>query len=93
MVILSKHIIDEIPFKLSASSMILKKYAQVSREIHLHGVKGNDEHQALSILPLHRVKGWIKYLNSIRYRGVVNLEVFTLDDLESSVGILCDISG
>lgn len=72
---------------------ILKKYAQVSREIHLHGVKGNDEHQALSILPLHRVKGWIKYLNSIRYRGVVNLEVFTLDDLESSVGILCDISG
>lgn len=91
MVTLSKHIIDEIPFKLCASSMILRKYAQVTREIHLHGVKGNDEHQALSIVPLHRVKGWGKYLDSIRYSGVVNLEVFTLDDLEASVGILCNI--
>jgi len=69
---------------------ILKKYAQVTREIHLHGVKDNDEHQALSIVPLHRIKGWVIYLDSIQYRGVVNLEVFTLDDLEASVGILCD---
>lgn len=71
-------------------SEILKKYVQVTREIHLHGVKDNDEHQALSILPFHRVKGWVKYLDSIQYSGVVNLEVFTLDDLEASVGILCD---
>ena len=68
----------------------LKKYIPVTSEIHLHGVKENHEHQALSVVPMHRVKRWVKYLDSIQYSGVVNFEVFTPDDLEASVDILGD---
>ena len=68
----------------------LKKYTQVTQEIHLHGVKDNHEHQALSVVPMHRVKRWLNYLDSIQYSGVINFEVFTPDDLEASVSILCD---
>ena len=67
---------------------MLKKYAWIAPEIHLHGVKNNDEHQSLSVVPLQRVKKWMAYLNSIQYDGIVNLEVFTLADLEASLRVL-----
>jgi sugar phosphate isomerase/epimerase len=60
-------------------------------EIHLHGVIEYEEHLSLSVLPEARVSQWINLLVDADFRGVVILEVFTPQDLETSLGMLSEI--
>ena len=66
----------------------LKQYLPVIREIHLHGVIGCDEHLSLNVMPTERVQSWFQHMKRSSYNGLVNLEVFSPDDLETSLGIL-----
>jgi sugar phosphate isomerase/epimerase len=65
-----------------------KQFLDTTREIHIHGVRGYREHLSLSVLPKDRVLKWMRYLAGSSYRGVITLEVFTPDDLESSMNVL-----
>lgn len=65
-----------------------KQFLDKTKEIHVHGVKGGTEHLSLSVLPEDRVLRWVRFLVETSYRGVVTLEVFTPDDLESSMNVL-----
>jgi len=67
---------------------IIKEYLHVTKEIHLHGVKGNEEHLSLSILHKNLVQEWLKYLIKSCFKGVINLEVFDPKDLKSSLNVL-----
>jgi len=70
---------------------LLKRYLEVTREIHLHGVKGYEEHLSLSILPKNRVRKWLKVLSRTSFKGVIQLEVFSPQDLEESMDIIQEI--
>ena len=63
----------------------------VTREVHLHGVKGCQEHLSLTVLPEARVSKWISLLVENSFRGVVNLEVFSEGDLEASMRMLIEL--
>jgi sugar phosphate isomerase/epimerase len=67
---------------------VTKQYMSVTKEIHLHGVKGCQEHLSLAVLPEARVAKWVKLLVEASYKGVVNLEVFSQGDLEVSMRML-----
>ena len=67
---------------------VTKQYMSVTKEIHLHGVKGCQEHLSLAVLPETLVSKWLKLLVEAPYRGVVNLEVFSAGDLEASLRML-----
>lgn len=68
----------------------IKQYLDVTRVIHLHGVRGYDEHLSLSILPKNLVHGWLRYLKRASFQGVIVLEVFSPRDLEESMDILLE---
>jgi sugar phosphate isomerase/epimerase len=67
---------------------VMKRYLQVTRAIHLHGVRGYDEHLSLSILPENIVHGWLRCLKMVSYQGLIVLEVFNPQDLEESMDLL-----
>ena len=67
---------------------VTKQFMSVTREVHLHGVKGCEEHLSLAVLPEARVSKWVKLLVEASYGGVVNLEVFSEGDLEASISML-----
>jgi sugar phosphate isomerase/epimerase len=67
---------------------VMKQYLDVARIIHLHGVKGYEEHLSLSILPRDLVHGWLRYLRGASFQGVIILEVFNAGDLEASMDVL-----
>lgn len=66
----------------------LRRYRPVVSEIHLHGVTGWEEHLALDVVPLERVRGWVEALEGRRYGDVVNLEVFDPRHLVLSLKML-----
>jgi sugar phosphate isomerase/epimerase len=66
----------------------LTAHLDATREIHLHGVKGCDEHLCLSELPEPMLNHCVAYLKKQRFSGVVNLEVFTSEHLERSLEVL-----
>ncbi len=66
----------------------LTKYLEVTREIHLHGVKGDEEHVSLSVMPHPLVVEWMEILHTAGFNGVLNLEVFNPSDLEESGDIV-----
>jgi sugar phosphate isomerase/epimerase len=68
-----------------------RQFISVIKEIHLHGVIEDEEHLSLSVLPEARVSRWINLLVDADFSGVVNLEVFSPEDLETSLGMLCEI--
>ena len=72
---------------------ILRSYSDVTKEIHLHGVKGYEEHISLSVLPKYQVEEWLRYLIEVSFRGVLNLEVFSPLDLNESLNITYDALG
>ncbi|MBC8393409.1 MAG: TIM barrel protein [Deltaproteobacteria bacterium] len=72
---------------------ILRSYSNVTREIHLHGVKGYEEHISLSVLPKYQVHEWLRYLIEVSFKGVLNLEVFSPQDLNESLNIAYDAYG
>ena len=67
---------------------VTKQFMSVTREVHLHGVKGCQEHLSLAVLPEARVSNWVKLLVEASYGGIVNLEVFSEGDLEASISML-----
>ena len=69
-------------------SGVTRQFMSVIRELHLHGVKGHEEHLSLAVLPEARVSKWVKLLVEASYGGVVNLEVFSEGDLEASISML-----
>jgi hypothetical protein len=71
-------------------SGVTKQFMSVIREIHLHGVTGHAEHLSLAVLPEARVSKWVKLLVEASYGGVVNLEVFSAEDLEESISMLIE---
>jgi sugar phosphate isomerase/epimerase len=62
------------------------------KEIHLHGIEGHSDHFSLTCLPQGRLVRWMDYLDHIRFDGIVNLEVFTPDDLTASLKLLGRVS-
>jgi len=68
----------------------LKNYLKITREIHLHGVIGYEEHLSLAVLPVERISEWIRFLWHSEFNGIVNLEVFTPGDLAESMSILTE---
>ena len=69
---------------------VMKRYLNVTRAIHLHGVQGYDEHLSLSILPENVVQGWLGCLRMASYQGLIVLEVFNPEDLEESMDLLLE---
>ena len=68
-----------------------RQFISVIKEIHLHGVIEYEEHLSLSVLPEARVSQWINLLVDSDFKGVINLEVFSPEDLETSLGMLFKI--
>ena len=66
----------------------LKQYLAATREIHLHGVDGHEEHLSLSRLPEDRVQEWLRYIHKSSFQGVITLEVFSHQDLEESLEVV-----
>ncbi len=67
---------------------VLKQYLSVTREIHLHGVNGYEEHLSLAVLPTDIVHKWLNYLLKNSFSGLIKLEVFSSTDLEESIRII-----
>jgi len=63
----------------------LDRWLHETREIHLHGVLGDLEHLSLAVLPAARLRRWVRCLAGAAFEGVVNLEVFSPEDLQSSL--------
>ena len=61
------------------------------REIHLHGVKDYTEHLSLDVLPRDRVAKWLSCLKRWTFQGYINLEVFSPEDLKTSLEVVSDI--
>jgi sugar phosphate isomerase/epimerase len=68
----------------------ITQYQDVTRMIHLHGVRGYEEHLSLSVLNKKRVSEWMRYLREISFEGTIVLEVFSPRDLEESIDILTE---
>ena len=69
---------------------LLEQYLTVTKEIHLHGIKGYKEHLCLSVLPENLVHKWISYLVKTSFNGIINLEVFNPRDLEKSMNVVLE---
>jgi sugar phosphate isomerase/epimerase len=67
---------------------VTKQFLSVTREVHLHGVRGFQEHLSLAVLPEPQVNEWIRLFAEASFSGVVNLEVFSPADLEASMDLL-----
>ena len=48
---------------------LVEAFSAWIREIHLHGVNGNEEHLSLRYLPDHRLRKWLKTVVDRSYRG------------------------
>jgi sugar phosphate isomerase/epimerase len=70
---------------------LMNKYLPMTRDIHLHGVRGNDEHLSLAVYPKQKIKNWLSFMRE-HFRGVLNLEVFSPEDLEESLGIILELA-
>lgn len=71
---------------------ITRQYLPVTREVHLHGVRENEEHLSLAAYPNTKIKNWVFILQE-HFCGVLNLEVFSPEDLEESLGIVLELTG
>lgn len=66
---------------------VLRDYLPMTDEIHLHGVRGSEEHLGLGVLSTSNIAGWMNILKQQPFTGVINLEVFTPEDLKESLEI------
>jgi sugar phosphate isomerase/epimerase len=66
----------------------LRRYGRDIVAIHLHGVRGHEEHLALDVVDPARLARWVDRLRHIGFKGVVNLEVFDPGDLDVSLRAL-----
>ena len=70
---------------------VTKQFMHVTREVHLHGVIGCEEHLSLAVIPAKRVSKWMNLLLDFSYAGIVNIEVFRQADLEASIRIMSEL--
>lgn len=70
---------------------VLEHFRDQIMEIHLHGVKDYTEHLSLDVLPRDQVAEWLSCLHQWKYQGLINLEVFSPEDLKTSLGVVSDI--
>jgi sugar phosphate isomerase/epimerase len=70
---------------------VLEFFQDQTREIHLHGVRGSTEHISLEVLPGSNILEWLSFLNRGNYNGLINLEVFSPEDLRTSLEIVSGI--
>jgi sugar phosphate isomerase/epimerase len=70
---------------------VTRHFLAVISEVHLHGVRGLQEHLSLTVLPETQVSEWIRLFAEASFSGVVNLEVFSPADLKASMDMLMDI--
>lgn len=70
---------------------VTRQYLSAISEIHLHGVKGHQEHLSLDVLPKRRLGRWVALLIDAGYEKVINLEVFTAQCLATSIDILMEL--
>jgi len=68
----------------------LEKYMNVARVIHIHGVRGYEEHLSLSALPEAQVREWLECLIGRFFQGIMILEVFTPEDLKESTAMIVE---
>lgn len=66
---------------------------EVIEEVHIHGVRGYEEHIALSVLPNGRVSRWMNRLSDSAFTGIMNFEVFSPEDLRESLKVVLDLYG
>jgi sugar phosphate isomerase/epimerase len=71
---------------------VMQHCLHVTQAIHLHGVRGYDEHLSLSVLPKNVVHGWLKCLTRASFQGVIVLEVFDPQDLVESMDLLLEFT-
>jgi sugar phosphate isomerase/epimerase len=67
---------------------VTKQFLSVTSEVHLHGVRGFQEHLSLAVLTETQVSEWIRVFAEASFSGVVNLEVFSEADLNASMDML-----
>ncbi len=67
-------------------SAVFNKYVDRTSIIHLHGVKNGDDHLALNKLPDESIRPVLEILK--QFTGSVSLEVFSFDDLKTSLEFL-----
>ena len=67
---------------------VLRIYQKDIKELHIHGVKEYEEHLSLSALPVESVCEWNDYLIKIKFDGILNLEVFSPEDLAGSLTVI-----
>jgi sugar phosphate isomerase/epimerase len=66
----------------------MKRYDSQIREIHLHGIKDDLDHYSLAHLPQERLARWMAHFIHTGYDGILNLEVFSPQDLIVSLKLL-----
>ena len=71
----------------------IARHRKVIREIHIHGVRGHTDHHSLSILPQKRLSKWLQQITGMGFSGILNLEVFSPADLNSSINLINQIGG
>ncbi len=67
---------------------ILEENLSWIEEIHIHGVKGREDHLCVSLLQKTLLRRCLECLVGNGYGGVLNMEVFTPEDLTGSIGAL-----
>ncbi len=65
---------------------VFNKYALRTPIIHLHGVENEHDHLTLERLPIKLIEPVLRILKT--YTGVVSLEIFSFDNLNSSLKFL-----
>jgi len=65
---------------------VFDKHSSNTSIIHLHGIENKRDHISLSKLPLEQMDQIVGILK--RYFGVVSLEVFSFDNLSTSLTFL-----
>jgi len=66
--------------------LYLERYLSEVSIIHLHGFKNGTDHLGIEQLPDPALQSILSYLRN--YHGIVSIEVFSIDDLKSSLAIL-----
>ena len=69
-------------------SEILRQYLPITDEIHLHGVRGSEEHLGLGVLAISDITAWLDIIKQHFFSGVINLEMFTPTQLKESIEII-----
>ncbi len=63
-----------------------EKYLRDTSIVHLHGLQDGVDHLGIDRLPESSMELILSYLRN--YNGIVSLEVFSIDDLQSSLNVL-----